>query len=149
MSTCRHVGKRMPDLASRPLARLPTEITRHLAACPACRRALAVTRVARGLVAVLAEAPEPPPEFVDRVLGALPVGRRPAPTDLWRPAWGLVPAFAALVAGLVLLYQPALDPDVPGLLSIEGLSTSEQLVLDAAVPQPDLVLAAVLERDTP
>ncbi len=151
MSTCRQVSKRMHDLASQPPAQLPAEIQRHLAVCPACRRALAVARVTQGLVAAVAKAPEPPPKFVDHVLGALPVDHLPVSRalDPWRPAWGLVPVFAALVAGLFLLYQPGLDPGVPGLLPIEDLSMSEQLVFDFAAPQPDPVLAAVLEGDAP
>ena len=56
MSTCRQVGKRRHDLASRPPAQLPAEIQRHLAACPACRRTLAALRMTRGLLAVLADA---------------------------------------------------------------------------------------------
>lgn len=102
-------------------------------------------------MAVLAEAPEPPPEFADRVLGLIPVGHPAAPgtPDPWRFAWGLVPAFAAMVVGLFLVYQTSLDPNVSGLLPIDDLSSSEHLVFGTAAPQPDLVLAAVLEGDAP
>lgn len=107
--------------------------------------------MARGLVAVLADAAEPPTQFVGRVLWALPVGHLPAPVpaDPWRLAWGLVPAFAAMVAGVFLIYQTTRRPDVPGLLPTDGLPASERLVLGPSAPEPDLVLAAVLEGDAP
>jgi hypothetical protein len=151
MNTCRQVGKRMRDLAPLPAAELPAAIQRHLAECPACRRALAGIRLARGMVAAVAEAAEPPSDFADRVLRALPTGHCPVsmPPDLWRPAWSLVPIFAALVAGLVLLSPPGRDADVSGLWSTEYLSMSEHLVLGSAASSPDLVLAAVLEDDRP
>jgi hypothetical protein len=149
MNMCRQVGERMPELASLPPANLPVEIARHLAACPACRRALTATRVTRGLMAVPAEGPEPPPQFAGRVLRALPVRDVQAPADPWRPAWGLVPAFATLVVGLCFLYQTSLEPNVPALLAAGDLSTSEELVLGTADLQRDLVLAAVLEGDGP
>jgi anti-sigma factor RsiW len=151
MSTCRQVGKRRHDLASRPPDQLPAEIQRHLAACPACRRTLAALRMTRGLLAVLADAPELPPRFVDRVLGGLPVGHLPAPrtADPWRPAWGLVPAFAALVAGLVLLNQFVAVPPSISLLPTDDWSLSEEIAFGVAAPQSDLVLAALLEGDAP
>ena len=151
MSPCRQVGTRMPnDFPSRSPERLPADIPGHLV-CPACRRALTVARLTRGLLAVLSEVPEPPPEFVDRVLSALPVVRlaAPAPVDLWRPAWWLLPAFTSLVLGIFQLYQVAPPPDAPGLLPTDDLSASERLVLCPSAPEPDLVQEAVLEGDTP
>jgi hypothetical protein len=137
MNTCGHVNTQMHDLASRPPARLPAEIAGHLDVYPACRRALAVARVTRGLLAVLPEVPESPPVFVDRVPGALPVVHlaAPVPVDLWRPAWGLFPAFTSLVLGIFQLYQAVPPPDVPGLLPTDDLSASERLVLGPSAPR--------------
>jgi hypothetical protein len=135
----------LPDLAERPPAGLPAATWRHLADCPACHRALAAARVARGSIAALGDAPEPPAEFAARVLRALLVARIAAPADPWRLAWVFLPAFAAVVAALFLLPAPGLESDLPGLLSLRDLSASEQLVFSGDAPHPDLVLAAVLE----
>jgi hypothetical protein len=67
---------------------------------------------------------------------------------MWRLGWGLVPAFATTVALLVILYQFQ-DSAVPGpigLVSLEGLSAGERIVLEATPPEPDLVLTAVMEE---
>jgi anti-sigma factor RsiW len=151
MNTCGQVNKRLPDLASRPSAQLPAAIQQHLAACPSCDRAVAATRMLQGLLAGAAEPPEPPTQFVDRLLEALPVRHLPAAVsvDPWRSAWGLVPAFAAMVIGLFLLYQANQAPTLPGVLPVDELPMSEQLVLGTVASQPDLVLAAVLEGDAP
>jgi hypothetical protein len=66
---------------------------------------------------------------------------------MWRLGWGLVPAFAATVALLTILYQyqaGAIAGPV-GLLPLEGLSTGERIVLEATPTEPDLVLTAVME----
>jgi hypothetical protein len=66
---------------------------------------------------------------------------------MWRLGWGLVPAFAATVALLMILYQyqAAAIAGPVGLLTLEGLSTGERIVLEATPPEPDLVLTAVME----
>lgn len=147
MGSCEEVKKRIGELAVLPAAELPAESRKHLARCPACARALAAARLGRGLLAAAADAPEPPAEFGDRVLAALPEPRRSHPElDLWRLGWGLVPAFAATVALLVVLYQyqaGAVSPPM-GLVPLEGLSVGERIVLEATPPEPDLILTAVM-----
>jgi predicted anti-sigma-YlaC factor YlaD len=148
MRSCGEVEKRIAELAALRPTEVPAEIREHLAGCPACRRALAAARLGRGLLAAAADAPEPPAEFADRVLAALP-GTRPSrpETEMWRLGWGLVPAFAATVAVLVILYQfqNGALPGPIGLVSMEELSAGERIVLEAAPPEPDLVLTAVME----
>jgi hypothetical protein len=151
MSACKQAGKRMPEFAALPVERWPAAVQEHVVACPTCRRAPAVTRVIRGLMAVLADGQEPPPDFADDALRALPAGGIPAAVaaDPWHPAWGLIPAFAALAAGLFFLYQPGPDATGTSLLPIDDLSASEQLVLGTAAPHPDNVLAALLDSGLP
>lgn len=150
MRKCRRIIRGMlPDLAARPPAGLPATTRQHLAACPACHRALAAARVTRRALAALAEAPKPPAEFAARVLRALPIVRITVPADPWRPAWVFLPAFAAVVTALWLLPAPGLDSDVPGLLSVSELSVGEQLVFGGDALSPDRVLAAVLDGDAP
>jgi hypothetical protein len=148
MRSCAEVEKRIVGLAALRATEVPAEIREHLAGCPACTRALAAARLGRGLLAAAADAPEPPAEFADRVLAALPGPRPSRPeTEMWRLGWGLVPAFATTVALLVILYQFQ-DSAVPGpigLVSLEGLSAGERIVLEATPPEPDLVLTAVME----
>jgi len=149
MRSCAEVEKRIVGLAALRATEVPAEIREHLAGCPACTRALAAARLGRGLLAAAADAPEPPAEFADRVLAALPGPRPSRPeTEMWRLGWGLVPAFATTVALLVILYQFQ-DSAVPGpigLVSLEGLSAGERIVLEATPPEPDLVLTAVMEE---
>jgi len=151
METCERLRKRVADLAKTAPGDLPADSGRHLAECPACARVVAAARLAKGLVVVAADGPKPPPGFAERVLAALPLAAQPsdAEADLWRPAWGLVPAFAATAVALLLLFQASTAPGPAGLLPTEPLSASEQLVLDASTPNLDMILAAVLERGEP
>ena len=147
MDTCDEVRKRMGGLAGLPAAEVPAGVREHLAACVSCARALAATRLARGLLATAAEGPEPPAGFTEDVLAALPAAPMPSRADLdpWRLGWRLVPAFAATAVLLLVLYQ-ASDVSGPiGLLPAESLSAGERLVLEASPPEPDAVLAAVVE----
>jgi len=148
MRSCGEVEKRIAELAALRATGVPAEIREHLAGCPACTRALAATRLSRGLLAAVADAPEPPAEFADRVLATLPETRPSRPeTELWRLGWGLVPAFAATVALLMILYQfqDSTLPGPIGLVSVEELSAGERIVLEATPPESDLVLTAVME----
>jgi len=98
-------------------------------------------------MAAAAEAPEPPAGFAERVTAALPARspRGRISPDLWRPAWGLVPAFAATAVALLILFHTGSVPIAFGLLPLEGLSPSEHLVLETSALDPDSVLTAVLE----
>ncbi len=155
MGSCEDVGKRVDELAAFDTAAMPSWAMDHLAACPTCTRLLMRARLARGLLASAKDGPEPPADFARRVLAALPASRLTGATDpeLWRLAWRLVPAFAATLAMLLILFQfegGAGSVSVgltPGLLAEEGLSVSERLVLGATPPDLDLVLAAVMEGD--
>jgi len=139
----------MLNLTMRPSAQFPAEIRRHLATCPRCFRTLVVARMTRGLLTVMAEAPEPPAQFADRLLGALPDRCAPTPVpDPWRPAWGLLPAFAAMTLGLFLFYQTNQASTTLDVCPVDELSTSEQLIFGTLAPRPEFVLAAVLEGDT-
>ena len=147
MTTCRAVGKHLADWAALPPEEIPDWARNHLATCRECCRRLAAARLARVVVTTCGEAAPPPPGFADRVVTA--VFRGPVPgwteAELWRPAWGLVPAFGAVVAALLILFQFSLTPEPTGLFSPEGLSAGERLVLGSSAPETDLVLAAVLE----
>lgn len=149
MGSCKLVRQHMAGLAVGPPGDLPPWVRDHLAACPSCARALESARLSRGLVAGAVEGSEPPPDFPERVLAALPAGPAPvgAEADPWRPAWGLVPAFAAMAAALLILFQSSAAPVSGGLLPMEGLSAGERLVMATRPPDPDLVLAAVMEGD--
>jgi hypothetical protein len=90
----------------------------------------------------------PPSEgFSERVANALT--RRPSREvpngDLWRPAWGLVPAFTAAVIMLLVLYQTSSVSGPTGFFATDSLSAGEYLVLGTDAPETDAVLAAVLE----
>lgn len=148
MGSCDEVTRRIGELAALRAPGLPAGVRDHLAGCRDCARTLEAARLSRGLLAAAADAPEPPADFVDRVLAGLPEPR-PARSEgeLWRLGWGLVPAFAATVALLAFLYDyqaGALLPPV-GLVPLEGLSAGERLVLEAPPPEPDAVLTAVME----
>ncbi len=146
MESCNEVIRRIGELAAVPVAEIPARVGEHLQGCPACTRALAAARLARGLLAAAAVAPEPPAEFADRVLAALPgpTSLRPD-TDLWRLGWGLVPAFAAMAVLLLILYQGSVASGPNGLIPVEGLSSGERLVLETSPAEPDVILAAVME----
>ena len=149
MESCEELRSRIQELAVLQATALPPSARNHLEGCPACTRALAAARLARGLLAVAGEGQQPPAEFVERVLTALPGGATSweADADLWRLGWKLVPAFAATVVAFLIFFQASGAPGPVGLVPAEGLSASERLVLEAPSPEPDLVLAAVMEGD--
>jgi hypothetical protein len=93
-------------------------------------------------------APEPPHDFAQRVLAALPAraARRAPEPEVWRPAWGLVPAFAAAAAALLILFQASASPVAVGLVPTASLSAAERLVLEERPPDADWVLTAVMEE---
>jgi len=147
MTTCRAVGKHLADWAALPPEEIPDWARNHLATCRECGRRLAAARLVRVAVTACGEAAPPPQGFADRIVAT--AFRGPAPrrteTELWRPAWGLVPAFGAVVAALLMLFQFSLTPEPTGLFSPEGFSAGERLVLGSSAPETDLVLAVVLE----
>jgi hypothetical protein len=148
MGSCGKVEKRLNELATLRETEVPAEIQEHLSGCAACARALAAARLRRGLLAVAADAPEPPAGFADRVLARLPERKLPqAETELWRSGWGLVPAFAATVLLLVILdqFQGSTAPGPVGFLSMEGMSTGESIVLENTPLEPDEILTAIME----
>jgi hypothetical protein len=147
MTSCKAVDRHLAELAVLPPAEIPEWARDHLAACRTCGRRLAAARLVRVVVRSAGEAGEPPPGFADRVGAA--ISRKPAPgraeADLWRPAWGLMPAFGAVVVALLMLFQLNLTPEPTGLFSSEGFSAGENLVLGSSALEMDQVLAAVLE----
>lgn len=148
MRACRRINQDITELAGVPPEELSPWVREHLVGCPACTRALEAARLTRGLMAATASGSEPPADFARRVAAAVPAGPPPFPaeaSDLWRPAWGLVPAFAATAAALLILFQASGAPGPGGLVPVEGLSAGERLVLEARPPDPDLILAAVME----
>ena len=159
MGSCEDVGKQMDELVVLDATAMPSWAMEHLAGCPTCTRLLMRARLAHGLLASAKDGQEPPADFAQRVLAALPATRLTGATDpeLWRLAWRLVPAFAATAAMLLILFQfeggagsvsVGLAPGLaPGLVPEEGLSVSERLVLGATPPDLDVVLAAVMEGD--
>jgi hypothetical protein len=94
-----------------------------------------------------AETTAPPRGFADRVVAMLPrrASLRHAEAVTWRAAWGLVPTFAAAAAALCILYQTSDVPGPIGLLSTEGLSVGESLVLGSSAADVDAVLDALME----
>ena len=148
MDSCKALRRTLRDIAALPADRLPPWVRDHLTRCSGCARALAAARLTQGLLSTVAAGPEPPQEFAQRVLAALPArpARRPAEPGLWRPAWGLVPAFAATVAGLLVLFQASASPVTGGLVPTANLSAGERLVLEERPPDQDLLLAAVMEE---
>jgi hypothetical protein len=148
MNPCRRIEVDEAELARHAGEDLPAWAKEHVAACRSCRRRLEAARLADGLVRRLPEAALPPVGFADRVVAALPVaGATPSPTEeSWRPAWGLIPTFAAAAVAAILLYQTSDVPGPVGFLTAEGLSTGEELVLGGALaPELDLILTAILE----
>jgi len=147
MDTCDDIRKRIDGSMGLSVEETPVEVREHLASCPSCARALAVTRLTRRLMATAAEGPEAPAGFAEGVLAALDSGRRPsrADSDLWRLGWRLVPAFAAAAALVLVLYQTTDVSGPIGLLPAETLSAGEGLVFGSSPPEPDAVLAAVME----
>jgi hypothetical protein len=147
MSICKRVEQGVTEWAALAAEAVPAWVREHLEACGDCRRLVEAVRVARCLVSARAVPVAPPEGFAGRVVAALPrrAVLRPAESDLWRPAWGLIPTFAAMLAGLIIMYQATEMPGPMGLLLTEGLSAGEALVLEASAPEADQVLSAVLE----
>ena len=151
MESCEGLRKRLGELATARAEELPVAVTRHLAECSACSALLARERLVQGLVRAATEGIEPPAGFAEKVLASLQpaLERSPAEADLWRPAWGLVPAFAATAAALLLLFQTSADTDTTSLLPTGALSVGESLLLESPTPGLDLILTAVLDRGEP
>jgi hypothetical protein len=147
MNACRALKRELARLASQGVGEQPLWIGEHLAACRDCRRRLKAARLAGYAARGPLEAVSPPQDFSLRVVAALPPSAATRPeADPWRPAWGLIPAFAAMLAGLVILYQASEGPEPTEFLSMDDLSAGEHLVLGSSTPGLDLVLAAVMER---
>ena len=104
--------------------------------------------MATSLVRIAGEGVEVPDGFVGRVMARLPRREHAADTDLWRPAWGLIPAFTAAAIALLFVYQTSFTAP-SGLMPIEQLSAGEQLVLQGPAPGPDQVLGVVLGEGAP
>ncbi len=152
MNSCKVVRRQIAQLSSLRTEGVPEEIRQHVLQCPACAGELAVLRLERGVLVAAAEGPTPPAGFAQTVQSALP--RRPAvqaEPDYWRPAWGLVPAFAATAAALLLILQTTPTGTAQaGLLPMQSLSAGEEIVL-GTLHQPDMdqLLSAVLEQAEP
>ncbi len=147
MDRCKMITREMERLSKLRPADMPEAARRHLTACPACSRRLAAARLVREFLVAGTEAISPPAGFADRVRTAL-AGRRVESRmdlDVWRPAWGLMPAFAAAVAALFIVYQTGEVPRPNGLLSTEELSAGEYLVPGSPGPDLDDIIAAVFE----
>jgi hypothetical protein len=147
MTSCSAMQRELTELAAARPADLPGWVREHVAVCPGCARRLAAARLAQRLVTARADILEPSQGFADRVTARL-TGRRGAhepDSEVWRPAWGLIPAFAAAAAALVIVYQASEGPVPAGLFPTEGLSAGEYLVLGSSAPELDAVLSAILE----
>jgi hypothetical protein len=147
MTTCSAIDRDRNGLAAVPPPELPGWVREHLTTCPTCKRRLMAARLARGMIATRAVGMTPSEGFAERVTKTL-TGHpsREAPDgDLWKPAWGLLPAFTAAVITLFALYQTSAVPGPTGFFSTESLSAGEHLMLGSDAPETDAVLAAVLE----
>jgi hypothetical protein len=147
---CRAVRARLPELATTPIAAWTDQASAHVSTCQACARALAVERLARGIVVTAARSAEPRPGFSRRVIAAKgDPGGRDAEADLWRPAWVLLPAFGSVAAALLGLFLQS-GGAIPAAGAWTGVlgatSVTERLVFEGAAPDADVVLAAVLEN---
>ncbi len=143
---CRQVSRQVSQLAVLPVSRIPEGVRAHLASCGRCSRALAAERATRGLLASLAQpAAEAPANFATRVLAGLRVAEARQQIDAWRPAWGLLPTFAAAAVALVIVYGQTSTWTMTGLLPTEELNAGERLVLQEPVSSPDQVLSAIME----
>ena len=149
MNTCDAVGKRITELVRLSQAEIPDWVREHAAACRQCRRRLAAARLVRVVVESGAEKVEPSAGFAHRIAVTVfhQAAARRTETELWRPAWGLVPAFGAVVVALLIVFQGSLTPEPTGMFLTEGLSSGEHLVLGSSAPNLDMVLSAVLEGD--
>jgi hypothetical protein len=145
--TCRELSRHAAELAALPPSEVPEAVRTHLAGCPGCRTALAAERAVRTMLqAVVQSAAEPPEGFAERVAGRIRRTARRQQDDTWRPAWRLIPAFAAALVVLVVAYG-ASGPTTPaGLLPLDELTLGERLVLEEAAPSQDLILSAIMEE---
>lgn len=145
MATCREIRREVEAIAT--LAEPPSWVRDHLAACSACAGVLEAARVASGLLRASVVPSDPPEGFAERVEARLTTRpNRPAEeSDLWRPAWGLVPTFAAILAVLLVLQQGTVEPEPTGLLPTESITFVEQLVLAPGELTPEMILQAVME----
>jgi hypothetical protein len=139
---CRALSGEIARIAGLEDDELSPAIRQHLAECGTCARAVAAERLCRGLVRTCDERPVPPAGFAARVAAALP-GRAEA-VQVWRPAWGLIPAFAAAAAALVVVYGATVESVPAGLLPVHDLTAGETLVFQEGTT-PDAILSAVLE----
>ncbi len=152
MTSCKDVRRRLVGLSGLRSETIPEPIRNHLLRCPNCADELALLRLERGILTAATDGPAPPAGFAREVQSAL--SRRSSvrsTADLWRPAWGLVPAFAATAVALLLMLQvtPTVSTQA-GLFPTEGLSAGEELVLGASrKPDMDQVLSAVLDQAEP
>jgi len=147
MTACREIRKQVESLAT--LAELPSRVREHLADCPACAEAVAAARLASGLLRSSPVMVAPSPGFAGRVEARLAAGPQPSTDagELWRPAWGLVPTFVAILAALVVLQQGAGSPEPVSLLPTEGAGLAEQLLLTPGDLNPELLMQAVMGED--
>ncbi len=147
MGTCREIRKQIETLA--PMAEVPSWVREHLADCRPCAEGLAAARLASGLLRTAPVVLVPSPGFADRVAARLAAGLEPSPDagELWRPAWGLMPTFAAILVALVVLQEGAANPEPAGLLPTENATLAEQLLLMPGEMSPDVFLQAVMEED--
>ncbi len=146
MTRCKNVTDALEDLAARAPAEMPTWAADHLDTCVACARRLQAERLARALIRSVAEPAAPPRNFSAGVMARLrPAVVRQADTELWRPAWKLMPAFGALVVASLVLYETSLFSEPISLFPTDSLTAGEHLALGSAAPETDDVLSAILE----
>ncbi len=146
MRLCRSVTRQRDELAALRPEGLAAEIQAHLKTCLPCQRAVSAARLSRRLLQATVIPIDPPVGFAERVVTAAR-SRVPLREDPWGLGWRVMPAFGAVVAALVLVYQLSIPPMSIGLLDMNTLSAGERLVLERAPGGPDLVLTAVLEGD--
>ena len=147
MATCREIRKQAETLAT--LAESPSWVRDHLSDCPSCAEALAAVRLASGLLRASPVVLAPSPGFAERTVARLARNSKPSTDagELWRPAWGLVPTFAAILAALVVLQQGAEGPEPVDLLPTDNATLAEQLLLVPGDLNTDSILQAVMEED--
>jgi hypothetical protein len=147
MKTCSALERDRNEMAAVPPRELPGWVRDHLATCRTCQRRLAAARLARGMITAGVGNMPLSEGFAERVTNALTrlPSRAVSDGDVWRSAWGLVPAFTAAVIALFVLYQTSSVPGPTGFFATDSLSAGEYLVLGSDAPETDAVLAAVLE----
>jgi len=144
MTTCRDIRHWIgepPDFSAPP-----AWVTAHCADCADCAAALAAARLAHGLVRVSVATLEPPDQFAARVREALSTlpARRAEAFDLWRPAWGLVPTFAAILVALLLWQPPPTELEPSGLVETGIFTADERLILEPEESSLESILMAVM-----